>query len=148
MCIIIYKYSSQQPTSEAPSCVGVASNVVGRRSDEKMQMSHTHTHSNIYMIYYMYTCTHNIHVYEYILQYTIYINTHTTSRRERPTTMPYNARGKGEGAVGVRALLIDFKYLLRLYSDKLFYALYIKKIKIQLYRYITTTTGLFQIVRV
>lgn len=55
------------------------------------------------------------------------INTYMTSRRERPTTTPYIARGKGERAVGVRALLIDFKYLLRLHLDKLFYALCIKK---------------------
>lgn len=92
-----------------------------RRSDSKMQMS-----QHIYRPRYIpYLYIHIIYIqYIYILliyliytQYNIvYIYIRTLVAR--PTTTQYiTHRGEGEGAVGVRALLIDFKYLLRLYSE-------------------------------
>jgi len=63
--------------------------------------------------------THIPNIYRYTLYNIvfIYIYTHEKPKRDLPRRRISRILEKGWEAVGVRALLIDFKYLLRLYSE-------------------------------
>lgn len=73
----------------------------------------THAHSYMNIIYNI------MYIHVYTCMYIVYIRTHKLSPRDLPRS--HIARGEGKGPVGVRALLIDFKYLLRSYIRSNFF---------------------------